>query len=960
MLGICSHTGRTLSLRVRSSILLAAANKLFKNMVNRGSEWRRWDLHIHTKGTNKNDCYSCADMDSYCKQLFKKAIEKEIYAIGITDYFSIARYKEVKEYQDNIDTNTEFSDSEKLFINGILLLPNVELRMLPVTDRGKLVNIHCIFNPDYVRNLDNDFFGSLSFKVAGQDFKMNESGLIGLGKHYDSSLDDRAAYKKGVEHFVTSHDRLQELFENNMKLRENTLIVVSNSNNDGNSAYQKHYDLFENETGSLDEVRRAIYTLSDCIFSSNEKDAVYFLGKSKDSKEVIKKRIRSLKPCIHGSDAHTESKMFAPDENRFCWIKADLTFNGLKQIVYEPEERVKIQELKPEDKKAYHLIDSITLNEPGFWEATIPLNHNLNTIIGGRSTGKSTLMAAIAKKIAPSVTLDNYRQNEFVNDHVNSLDIKWADDTVSAVRDIEYYGQGYLYNMAKSTEETNKLIGNIVLGSEHGEKLVAYNNICEDIKKQLSHDLLDLFQCKSLLDEKEKKSRETGNKDGIIIELKRLDEQVAAATKSLGMDEDELKHFHDMEAEIANKKKLIESCNSDMHLLKQMEIASPFKNNYTEERRFENLSEINENKVKLFDEYKQLVSKAEADWVSIVKKYLTFTLQIKERLSSEIQTIENNETYKKGVAYIQQNKVLTELKKRQYTEQKTLYLIEEIEKEIIALREKQSVLKMNIVNTHLKYSSHIDRIVSDLNIDFGGVKINVEKSIKKGDIYAFVEARFNRRGGERQSYIEHLTDDYASQTRQVCEEFLDKALRNQIDLKSSYEIENVTKEFFITNWFAIGYKVTYQNDSFASMSEGKKAFVILKLLLDFSKKECPILLDQPEDSLDNRAIYNELVEYIKTKKKTRQIIIVTHNPNLVVGADAENVIVANQNGVNSKNRDKLKFQYINGSLENSRTKNEECQTVLESQGIREHVCDILEGGDDAFRKREAKYGFTLI
>ena len=120
------------------------------------------------------------------------------------------------------------------------------------------------------------------------------------------------------------------------------------------------------------------------------------------------------------------------------------------------------------------------------------------------------------------------------------------------------------------------------------------------------------------------------------------------------------------------------------------------------------------------------------------------------------------------------------------------------------------------------------------------------------------------------------------------------------------------------------------------------------------------MLDQPEDSLDNRAIYNELVEYIKTKKKTRQIIIVTHNPNLVVGADAENVVVANQDGVNSKNRDDLKFQYINGSLENSSKKAAQCETVLESQGIREHVCDILEGGDDAFRKREAKYGFTII
>ena len=63
--------------------------------------------------------------------------------------------------------------------------------------------------------------------------------------------------------------------------------------------------------------------------------------------------------------------------------------------------------------------------------------------------------------------------------------------------------------------------------------------------------------------------------------------------------------------------------------------------------------------------------------------------------------------------------MLTELKKRQSAEQKTLSLIEEIEKEIKALREKQSVLKMNVVTTHLRYSSQIDQIVSDLNIDFG-------------------------------------------------------------------------------------------------------------------------------------------------------------------------------------------------------------------------------------------------
>src|SRR5690606_12623803 len=99
------------------------------------------------------------------------------------------------------------------------------------------------------------------------------------------------------------------------------------------------------------------------------------------------------------------------------------------------------------------------------------------------------------------------------------------------------------------------------------------------------------------------------------------------------------------------------------------------------------------------------------------------------------------------------------------------------------------------------------------------------------------------------------------------------------------------------------------------------------LLLDFSDKECPILIDQPEDDLDNRAIYADLVRYLKKKKKKRQIIVVTHNPNIVVGADSEQVIVANQNGIDTKNRNNIKFQYVSGSLENSKNRDESNEII---------------------------------
>ena len=78
---------------------------------------------------------------------------------------------------------------------------------------------------------------------------------------------------------------------------------------------------------------------------------------------------------------------------------------------------------------------------------------------------------------------------------------------------------------------------------------------------------------------------------------------------------------------------------------------------------------------------------------------------------------------------------------------------------------------------------------------------------------------------------------------------------------------------------------------------------------------------------------------------------------MVVSSDSENVIVANQQGNDSKNSNGCRFQYISGALENNKSKDKDCEFILQSQGIREHVCEILEGGEAAFIKREQKYGF---
>ncbi len=114
----------------------------------------------------------------------------------------------------------------------------------------------------------------------------------------------------------------------------------------------------------------------------------------------------------------------------------------------------------------------------------------------------------------------------------------------------------------------------------------------------------------------------------------------------------------------------------------------------------------------------------------------------------------------------------------------------------------------------------------------------------------------------------------------------------------------------------------------------------MKLLLRLDKSTDPLLIDQPEDNLDNKSVYDQLVEEFKRIKQRRQLLIATHNPNLVVNTDAEQIIVAEY-------RKKEKTGYISYTAGS-----------IEDKDVREKICRILEGGKDAFINRERRYDFT--
>lgn len=470
--------------------------------MNRGSEWRKWDLHIHTPGTAKNDQYgSSGDVwEEYIDALEKS----DIAVFGITDYFSINNYLKVKNYQ------------KEGRLQDKLILPNVEMRLLPVTGKGTPINIHAIFDPTLdASDIEREFFRPLQFLYDGATYSCVDSDLARLGRIVgkNEDLQEEVAVKKGIDVFTVSFDSLHKVVIKDF-FKGRIVIALSNSSQDGVAGILKH-------DGDLLPLRKEISRMADIILSGNPSDVEYFLGNKTSVAEVVES-YRSLKPCVIGSDAHSLKDVGVFKNGRITWIKADPTFEGLKQILFEPKERVRISETEPDLKYDYNIIDYVILNTANVWSQEIPFNQNLNTIIGGRSTGKSTLLACIAAKIQG---VKNPANNEFISRLSENVHVKWRDGQETEDKEIEYFTQNELANMIEN-EDSDKLFCEILTGDS--SKREAYEKFkSEEATKYSTIQLMvaSFFEKKRQYSEKLSYVKSLGDKEGINKEIEKLEKQ---------------------------------------------------------------------------------------------------------------------------------------------------------------------------------------------------------------------------------------------------------------------------------------------------------------------------------------------------------------------------------------------------------------------------------------------------
>lgn len=579
------------------------------------------------------------------------------------------------------------------------------------------------------------------------------------------------------------------------------------------------------------------------------------------------------------------------------------------------------------------------------------MNPNLNTIIGGRSTGKSTLLKAIAAKHGCKET----EQDAFIMSHLHGVSIQWKDGTDQLGREIDYFKQSYMHEIASDEVKTNELIESIIRNNDNSEIISTYYSDVNSKSKELTEKIFSIFQLTKDFYSKVAELASLGKREGVAQQIVILKKQISEIQKGSSISEDELRVFNDQVNLMKTYVHEIELAENDLKILDKALVVTPF-NNYEELCNLASLS-FRLNQVDLLREIQNIKLGTENNLISLVRKYKDETIKAKVDLEKKSAQIKASESYKHGIQFIEGNKEMKDIQGKLLEEEKKLSSIDKLVASINILKDKLKSQLDAIVLLHSSFKSIASDVCNNLVVSYDGLVINVIPRFKSDEFRAFIESRLNQRGAERQQYIASILNNYDDNNKNYAQDILKRLLNGELLLKNGYDPLNVATELLAKSWYSLNYELTYQNDKFKEMSEGKQAFVILKLLLEFSDKKCPILIDQPEDSLDNRAIYNELVEYIKKKKKERQIILVTHNSNVVVSADAENVIVANQEGTDSHNSDGFRFQYVNGSLEFTRPKKKEENVVLFSQGIREHVCDILEGGKTAFEKRELKYGF---
>lgn len=962
----------------------------------KGSEWRKWDLHIHTKsesGYTFSSDYKISRREQSDDEYPKVFIEK-VYSIENLSVVAITDHNKA-DWIDRIIKENESFISQNHYERKTIF-PGVEV------ESSDGVHLLIIFNTEPQSDEVNRKFR-------------------------------RGTWKDTIEHFLTA--------------------IQSTSTNNSSKTTEEIME----ESEKWDAL---------CIFAHITSDKGFFTISSGSSRTRIYKHrltqifLKSLnaslnngqKNIIDGCDQNycddkgkaksiccitsSDAKNISEIGSNSLWIKADPTFDGLKQIIYEPEERVYIGEEPPHKIERNKIIKSITIYSSNKWfeDKPIQLNEGLISIIGGKGTGKTAILDLIAYTAGSykCYEKDKNKSKSFLKKAFKELKgtrikIEWGEgnpnekeieeklEEFAKEGEVRYLPQDYVDQLCSELgkSELESQIEDVIFQKIPTENKATFTNfkdykdaqlrVINDKKKRIAGQIenknSEIFKFELLIKSKESKNEGKGKIEG---EIKRFEEEIKKISEAVKGSKEQTEILNKLQSFTQNRSNLEQTISRlKTKLLKIEEIRNE-------------IIIFNENSEVFLDKIKEYLKDVGVVQEVIEKvKVVLYPESLEEILNERKKIIEseiknNEEELNKIIENISKlnskitlekskqdnikeiNESLSELKKKKDSLDADIEEIKDVEKKLPLLSREREDLFINYFEVIFEEKEKLKKIYSPLKnilkksgeeneklFDFT-VQFNFDISSMTDEGHELIDLR--EKGKFHQSRPEVLRDELeklkfelnlddnliSEVDKESIKEFLKKVeelfTRDEITIISQLKEKRYTEQDFdnwlySTKYYSINYSIKFNDIELSNLSPGLKGVALLILFLELDKEDKrPILIDQPEENLDNRSVYNTLVRYFKNAKKRRQVMIVTHNPNLVVNTDSEQVIVADFD--KGLERQKSRIFYISGSLENT-FKNDSADIILEKQGVREHVCEVLEGGKEAFEKRERKYGFKI-
>lgn len=1001
-----------------------------KNLFERGAEWRRWDLHVHTPESQLANSFTGVAWDDYVDALERAANHHQVAVIGITDYMTIDGYEILRARQ---------KDASNPRLESVLLIPNIEFRCLPQTKEGQALNIHLLVNvneDDHIEKIKRSL-RNLKVTYKNQPYGCIKEELIDFAKAQNPALNDDAAYKFGIEQFKPSHTDIFAWLDADGWLKANSVVGVANGK-DGISGLP---------LDSFAAIRDELLSRSDFVFSGNPTDRLHYLGlKPSMPADEIRRQYNSLKPCFHGSDAHAVDKLFEPDLKRYCWIKADPTFLGLLQTIKEPVERTYIGEMPPKlgevagqrtffiDRIEIQKNEGSLIGENWLDKVSVPLNSDLVAIIGNKGSGKSALADVIAllgnsKSGSKFSFLQKNRFRGKSGDPAKQFTgvVFWlsgvtntrnlnSDPDEGSIELVRYIPQGRFEDLCNDhisgksnlfqTELQNVIFDHandeLRLGALDFDQLVerqegGFRDQLIEYRKELTKINRDIESLESQSQPQVRRSLEE------FLELKKkqieehnatkpaplpkpseqlLPEQQDAATKLEAIAQ-QIKGFEEKSVAdsaaislIASKRKAAQSIRDRIRLLErqvsqfQIETESDFQilglklNDLVQfSTKLESLIEVESTweeqhqvlvaaKTTNASECERLLSEQAALKTKLNQPQLEYQQNLKaiEQWSSKLQELTGAADAPESLSGLSQRiSQLDELPQQLLAKKKRR---KELAGEIFEALDAQRAARERLFKPVQELIQGNQLIRDDYRLQFQATLGGTIDALSS-ELFDLIKKTSGEFSGEDESYaaVRRLSEQYDLSKKEDALGFID-ALDEKIKsaaskgnssvigitsiLRKDRQSSAVYDLLYGLSYLEPRYTLLFQDAHIEQLSPGQRGALLLIFYLLVDKGRNPIILDQPEENLDNETVVSLLVPVLTEAKRKRQIIMVTHNPNLAVVCDAEQVIYSSFDRKNG-----FKITYLSGSIE--------------SPALNMHVVNVLEGTKPAFDNRRIKY-----